>query len=159
MYSWRGRRSFMEYAAPAKMAARAREDHFVLLALTKDRIAGILEMRNGAHVSLLFVEPEFQGRGVGGTLLKKAVAICRASGQSGGDVTVNASPNARGAYEKMGFKATGPYQTIGGVRSVPMKRIQGDPDERTRSAAGGRTGKTPNIRHRECRRNRSRCTR
>jgi GNAT superfamily N-acetyltransferase len=119
----KGGRKFREYAEPEKMAQRVRVDHFVLLALVGDDIVGMIEMRRHCHVSLLFVGPEFMGRGVGGELLGKAIGLCRAADPALGSVTVNSSPNALRAYERMGFAAIGREQDINGVRSVPMEKV------------------------------------
>ena len=119
----RGQRNFKKYADPEEIARRVRTDHFVLLALSGGDIVGMIEMRNHRHVSLLFVDPEFQGRGVGGELFEKAVESCRSTYPALAVVTVNSSPNALRAYERMGFTVTGREQNINGVRSVPMEKV------------------------------------
>jgi GNAT superfamily N-acetyltransferase len=119
----RGQRNFKKYADPEEMTRRVLADHFVLLALADGDIVGMIEMRSHRHVSLLFVGPEFQGRGIGGELLGKAVELCRSTDPHLGGVTVNSSPNALKAYERMGFTATGREQDINGVRSIPMEKV------------------------------------
>jgi GNAT superfamily N-acetyltransferase len=98
-------------------------DHFVLLALAGGDIAGMVEIRRHRHVSLLFVSPGFQGKGVGGLLLEKAVELCRKTDPQLREMTVNSSPNALRAYERMGFAPTGGEQVICGVRFIPMKKV------------------------------------
>ena len=105
------------------MFARVNSDHFVLLALADGDIVGMIEMRRHCHVSLLFVGPELQGKGIGGELLGIAVELCRTKDPQLRKVTVNSSPNALGAYARMGFAATGGEQNINGVRFIPMKKI------------------------------------
>ena len=122
-YTKKGRRNFRKYADPEEMARRVQADHFVLLALKDGDVVGMLEMRNHCHVSLLFVDPGFQGGGVGRELLGKAIKLCRSADLHLKAVTVNSSPNALTAYERMGFSAIGREQDIGGVRSVPMEKI------------------------------------
>jgi GNAT superfamily N-acetyltransferase len=119
----RGQRSFKKYADPEEMTRRVRADHFVLLALADADIVGMIEIRSHRHVSLLFVGPEFQGRGIGGELLGKAIELCSSADPHLGGVTVNSSLNALGAYERMGFTAIGREQDINGVRSVPMEKV------------------------------------
>jgi GNAT superfamily N-acetyltransferase len=119
----KGQRNFRKYADPEETARRAHSGHFILLALSGDDIVGMIEMRNWRHVSLLFVDPEFQGKGIGGKLLEKAVETCRLTDPALGSVTVNSSPNALRAYERMGFAAIGREQDINGVRSVPMEKM------------------------------------
>jgi len=121
LYTKRGLRNFREYADPEAMSQRIRSDHFVLLAVEDGRIAGMIEMRRHRHVSLLFVEPDRQGRGLGKQLLRKALEVCRSAEPDLQEITVNSSPNAVGVYERMGFETTGREQTINGVRSTPMR--------------------------------------
>jgi GNAT superfamily N-acetyltransferase len=122
-YTKRGQRSFREYANAEEMARRVKSDHFVLLALSDGDIIGMIEMRNHCHVSLLFIDSAFQGRGVGRGLFEGALDLCRSAKPQLKGVTVNSSPNALAAYERMGFSAIGREQDIGGVRSVPMEKV------------------------------------
>jgi len=125
LYSKRGDRSFKKYCDPEEMSHRVHTDHFVLLSLADGFIVGMIEMRRHRHISLLFVDPEFQGRGVGWELLQKAVELCRLTDPLLRELTVNSSPNALGAYERMGFVSIGGEQVISGVRFVPMKKMLG----------------------------------
>ncbi len=121
LYTKKGRRKFREYADPEATSLRISSDHFVLLAVEGGRVAGMIEIRNHRHVSLLFVEPDRQGRGFGKELLRRALEICRSAEPDLREITVNSSPNAVGVYERMGFETTGREQTINGVRSTPMR--------------------------------------
>ena len=121
LYTGRGRRNFREYANPEAMSLRVSSDHFVLLAEENDRVAGMIEMRSHRHVSLFFVDPDWQGRGLGGELLRRALEICRSADPDVREITVNSSPNAIGIYERMGFETMGNEQNINGVRSTPMR--------------------------------------
>lgn len=123
LYTEKGRRSFKDYADPEEMSARVNTDHFVLLAIAGGDIVGMVEIRRHRHVSLLFVAPGFQGKGVGGLLLEKAVELCRKTHPQLREMTVNSSPNALRAYERMGFAPTGGEQVICGVRFIPMKKV------------------------------------
>jgi len=122
LYTKKGQLNFKEYADHKEMSARINSDHFVLLALTEGSIVGMIEMRRHRHVSLLFIGPEFQGKGIGGELFGKAVDLCRSITPQLKEVTVNSSPNALEAYERMGFAPTGGEQVIYGVRFIPMKK-------------------------------------
>ena len=126
LYSKKGNRSFKKYTDPEEMSARIHSDHFVLLALADGEIIGMIEMRRHRHISLFFVEQEFQGKGLGGELLGLAVEICLSNSSPLREMTVNSSPNAVKAYERMGFQSTGEEQNISGVRSVPMVKVLGE---------------------------------
>jgi GNAT superfamily N-acetyltransferase len=125
LYRKGGQRNFKKYADPEEMSARVRSDHFVLLALADGDVIGMIEMRHHQHLSLLFVEQQFQGKGVGGELLGIALEFCLRANPQLREVTVNSSPNALGAYERLGFASTGEEQVISGVRFVPMKKVLG----------------------------------
>ena len=121
LYTKKGRRNFRDYFDPKAISLRIKSDHFVLLAEEDGRVDGMIEIRRHRHVSLLFVEPEWQGMGLGKELLRRALEICRSAEPDLREITVNSSPNAVGAYGRMGFETTGREQTINGVRSTPMR--------------------------------------
>ena len=123
LYTKKGLLNFREYAAPEEMSRRVQVDHFVLLAMIGGDMVGMIEVRRHDHISLLFVEREQQGKGIGRDLLGLAVKFCLTSKPQLKEVTVNSSPNAIDAYERMGFKPTGEEQSISGVRSVPMVKV------------------------------------
>jgi GNAT superfamily N-acetyltransferase len=123
LYTEKGRRSFKDYADPEELSARINSDHFVLVALAEDDIVGMIEVRRNSHIALFFIAPEHQGAGIGNKLLEKALKRACAENPRLRELTVNSSPNAVAAYERMGFASSGPEQDINGVRSVPMKRV------------------------------------
>jgi GNAT superfamily N-acetyltransferase len=122
LYTKKGAHNFEKYADPGEMHRRVNSDHVVLVALAGGDLAGMIELRRNSHISLLFVEPKYQGKGIGSDLLGLAIKICRTEIPGLKVVTVNSSPNAVRAYESMGFKSTGVEQSINGVRSVPMDK-------------------------------------
>jgi GNAT superfamily N-acetyltransferase len=115
-----GRATFARYAAAEAMAARA-GDHQIWLAEAGDALVGVLEVRGGAHVALLFVDGARQRRGIGRGLLGAAFGAAAAWPA----LTVNSTPDAVGAYERLGFVATAPPQEQHGLRFVPMRRAAG----------------------------------
>ena len=70
-------------------------------------IAGMiaLGLDGDAEVEDFFVEPEFQGQGVGGLLMATLLDACRA--QNVTSVSVDADPNAEGIYARFGFATVG----------------------------------------------------
>lgn len=86
------------------------------------RIVGAGSLRNGNLLSLLFVEKAFQGRGIGGELVERLGRhIMKYTEHK--EMQVMASPNAVGFYEKLGFTAEGPEETVLGIRKTDMKKI------------------------------------
>ena len=73
-------------------------------------LIGVIALRTGQHISLLFVRGKFHHLGVA-TKNPKIRAI-----------TVNASPYAVGFYEKNGFTALDKEQEADGIRFTPMRK-------------------------------------
>jgi len=120
-YSQEGIREFMKYARADYLAKRVTEGNFVMLVEAGQAIIGVIEIRENSHIALLFVEESFQRKGIGKKLVRKAVELCQERNPDIQHITVNSSPNALTAYQKIGFKATGNERTIHGIRFIPMK--------------------------------------
>jgi len=119
-YSQEGVQEFLAYVTPEGLAKRVQENHFTLVAAAGDSIVGVIEVRACDHVSLLFVDKAFQGRGISRTLLEQALVRCRGNNPELHEVSVNSSPYAVPIYESLGFCITGPEQTVHGIRFTPM---------------------------------------
>lgn len=104
---------------PQKMAAWT-----VWVAEAGGEIAGVvaLGLDGGAEVEEFFVEPAFQGRGVGGALMAKLLAAARGAGAT--MLEVDADPNAEAIYVKLGFQtfSRSPSGSIPG-RWLPRMRL------------------------------------
>jgi GNAT superfamily N-acetyltransferase len=87
-------------------------------------IAGMiaLNLDGGAEVEDFFVEPDFQGRGVGGALMATLLDTCREAGAN--MLEVDADPNAEAIYARLGFEtfARSPSGSIPG-RTLPRMRL------------------------------------
>ena len=119
-YSQEGIDEFRRYAQPEALEQRSRVDHCVLVATLKDRIAGVIEIRQHDHISLLFVERRLQRKGIAKDLLQKALEVMRTAKPDLERVTVNSSRYGVPVYEKLGFHQTGPERTVNGIAFIPM---------------------------------------
>ncbi len=119
-YSEEGIAEFLKYAHSDLLAERTKLNHYVIVAELDNEIIGVIETRNHSHISLFFVEREFQRQGIGRELLKKAVQACLDNNPKLAEITVNSSPNAVSLYEAFGFSARGEERTVNGIRSTPM---------------------------------------
>lgn len=119
-YSQEGVDEFRRYAQPEALEERSRADHCVLVATVKDRIAGVIEIRQHDHISLLFVERRLQRKGIAKDLLQKALEVMRTAKPDLERVTVNSSRYGVPVYEKLGFHQTGPERTVNGIAFIPM---------------------------------------
>jgi GNAT superfamily N-acetyltransferase len=124
-YSQEGVCEFLKYVQPELLLRRSQKNHFVLLAAIQGKIVGMIEIRNNRHVSLLFVDKQFQQRGIGRELLRRSLKICKLEislkrSPELQEVSVNSSPNSIQIYESMGFHQKGSEQVKNGIRFTEM---------------------------------------
>lgn len=93
-------------------------------AFEEDFLIGVCAMREMREVRLLYVDAEYQRRGVGSSLLKKAVMDTKEIAPDLNMLTVQASPYSVPFFLAMGFVAQGPEEIIDGLPLVPMQ-VQG----------------------------------
>lgn len=94
-----------------------REEIRVYGAFDGAAIVGMLATRrNGAHITLFFVDGQYHRQGIGKALFSLAVKDNRS-----GKMTVHSSPYAAKVYPRLGFRPTGPEETAGGIRFTPME--------------------------------------
>jgi len=110
---------FHRYASADALSQRHDSGHVTLVAEHSGELVGMLHLRNLCHVSMLFVRPSFQHRGIGRGLLTAAGALI---GDADCEFTVNSSPNAVSIYEHLGFHTVGAEQCVRGMRFIPMRR-------------------------------------
>ena len=120
LYAPEGVTEFLRFASSEAIGERANENCRVFVAQTAHEICGMVEVRDHQHISMLFVEPEVQRRGIGRSLLRRAIEFCRKENSQLREVTVNSSPNAVEAYGRFGFVVAGPEQEEKGLRFTPM---------------------------------------
>lgn len=112
--------NFRIFSSAGTMALRAANRHWALVAEMDGAPAGVVEVREDRHLSMLFVDPAHQGAGIGRRLFEAAVARCRLRNPNVARMTVAASPNAVPVYARLGFRADGPAVRECGIPHVPM---------------------------------------
>ena len=116
-----GRAEFSNYVSPDALIERLSCSRYLaVIALCGETVVGAVELRDGRHISLMFVDGAHQGRGVGRTLFNRVLKEVRSQGTA--NITVHASPNAVDAYRSMGFHVSGAMQCRDGMYYVPMVR-------------------------------------
>lgn len=120
LYSAEGVHEFKSFIEPPKLIERLRSTSFILAAEIDDEMVGVIGVRDGSHVFLLFVKGDQQGKGIAKALLAEALQRCKTINPDLTKVTVNSSPNAVEAYRRMGFIPTSEEQLTNGIRYVPM---------------------------------------
>ena len=119
-YTEEGRAEFLRYVQPHEIVERTRSNHFVLVAMEGEHPAGVIELRDNDHVSLLFVDTRYQRHGIARELLARAIAVARPAKPGLDRVTVNSSHFGVPAYERLGFRQTGPERAVNGIVFIPM---------------------------------------
>jgi GNAT superfamily N-acetyltransferase len=124
LFMKQGQAEFRNYIKPASIAERKRAgNHLMLVAETRGKdpeLAGIIEVNSYDHISLFFINVALQRKGIGKALLQEAAERSKKKGAKG--LTVNSSPNAVAAYERLGFLRLGDERVQNGIRFVPMKK-------------------------------------
>ena len=119
-YSREGVENFLNFISDEKLYKMFLEGCYVLyVAKEGDKIVGIVSLRAGNHISLLFVDQAYHRKSIGRELL---VAIQKSIKSDGVvQMTVNAAPYAVGFYEKVGFLKIGGMLETDGITYQPMK--------------------------------------
>jgi GNAT superfamily N-acetyltransferase len=121
IFSNRGTHEVRRYARAERLKERLEEGCFILLALWKGQIVGMIEVKEEGHISLLFVDGEYQGKGIARKLINAAVKRCLKIDPFLKVVSVNSAPNSVKFYKKLGFVPTDSERIENGVRYVPME--------------------------------------
>ena len=116
-----GCQAFLAYILPEAIAARQSDGCSTIVAEWEHEVIGVLELRDFSHISMFFVEPEFQCGGIGRRLLTRTVTLCGKARPDLTELTVFAAPRAVEAYRHLGFSADGPERVESGVRFTPMR--------------------------------------
>jgi ribosomal protein S18 acetylase RimI-like enzyme len=120
-YAPEGLAEFMKGVESSVLLDRMKQGQIVILAVLQEDIAGVIAVRGGNHISLLFVDERFHRKGIAQALVSMAHESARAADPLIRDFTVNSSPYAVKFYEKLGFCATGPERMMRGMRITPMR--------------------------------------
>lgn len=122
-YQTEGVAEFHRYASVEALSQRHKSGHITLVAEHSGELVGMLHLREPRHVAMLFVQSSRQRGGI-------ARGLLAAADDANCEFTVNSSPNAVSAYERLGFRITGSEQCVHGIRFIPMQRLS--PNERGR---------------------------
>jgi GNAT superfamily N-acetyltransferase len=124
-YSEEGNANFFRFVTPEYLENLYARNGFVLgAAFNNESIVGMIAIRDFNHISLFFVDRQFQKKGIGRSLFSAAMQIIESQGMN--DIHVHSSPFAVQFYESMGFTSLGPQCIEGGIRYMPMIRVTSD---------------------------------
>lgn len=115
-YSAKGVQEFQAYIAFDAVKQRIHLQELTLWGdFQEKKIVGVIGIRPVAHISLLFVEAAWHRQGVARKLYRTVRELV---GEQ--TITVNSSPYAVPAYQRLGFEATAEEQLVNGIRFIPM---------------------------------------
>jgi GNAT superfamily N-acetyltransferase len=121
-YNEQGVANFLKYVEPQALVGLLEAGHIALVAVDRasGSIVGMIDVMEAKHISLLFVDAEYQRRGVAKKLLDRAIEACSEKRPDLEEITVNSSPNAVPAYRRLGFLERGAEEERDGIRHTPM---------------------------------------
>ena len=110
-----GIETFKNIASVDGFISRMKADNEMLAYEEKGEVLGMIEFKEGRHISMLFVSPCSQKKGVGGSLVSSVLPYTR-----GNLMTVRASLTSVPAYMSYGFKCTDEIGESSGLTYQPM---------------------------------------
>ncbi|WP_286068622.1 GNAT family N-acetyltransferase [Stenotrophomonas sp. 57] len=108
--------TFGSVAAADAFGARLLGDNHILVAEHENRIVGVVELTEGRHLAMLFVDPGCQGQGIGHALFQAVLPQLRTPTMS-----VRASLNAVATYQRYGFVLDGEVGEFNGLLYQPLR--------------------------------------
>ena len=120
-YGPEGIKSFSEFVSDETLKKLFLQGNYLLfVAVEEENIIGLISLRSGNHISLLFVDSDYHRCGVGTSLIKylQSYLLMHTRHQK---MTVNAAPYGIPFYHKLGFKDTGYETKKDGIIYTPME--------------------------------------
>ncbi len=120
-YSPEGVKNFLDFISDNALRKMFLiEEYHLWVALDGNQIIGLISLRSGKLISLLFVDEKYHHQGVGRALMEalwdylrqKKVPVC----------FVRSSPYAVGFYHKLGFRDIEEEKVEAGMRITPMRK-------------------------------------
>lgn len=117
-YSKEGVQNFYKFIDFNIILKQLNNNFKIFVIKDKEKIIGMVCIRDCNHIAMLFVDKEYHRQGIGTKLVNKAIEYCKVKTQI---MTVNSSPYAIEFYHKLGFKDTDKLKTEDGITFLPMK--------------------------------------
>lgn len=124
-YAQQGRDVFAQVVTADYLRSLPQRRGFTIVAKLDGRMVGMCAFRDVHHITLFFVLPAFQGKGIGRKVFDAALARVRAHASGVTKLEVHSSPVAVPVYQALGFSVTGPERVEDGIRYIPMARKLG----------------------------------
>ena len=120
-YSAEGVKNFLDFISDNSLRKMFMIGEYHLwVALDGNRIIGLISLRSGRFISLLFVDEKYHKQGVGRALMETLCNYLREKNIS--FCTVKSSPYAVKFYHKLGFYDLEPERVEAGMRVTSMRK-------------------------------------
>ncbi len=120
-YSKEGIKNFYNFIHDDMLRKMFVAGHYQLfVAVCDGEYLGMLSLREKKHISLLFVNGDYHGNGIGSALIKYVSKYVRDE-EGINSLTVNASPYAVEFYHKRGFEDVHAQMAADGITFTPME--------------------------------------
>jgi len=119
-YSEEGIATFHAVITADSLVEAIHDGDIVLVGLVDGVLTGVVRVRDETHISWLYVDRQYQSRGIGRKLVRSAVAQIGARHPEAATITLHSSPFAVPIYQRMGFAVAGSETTKDGIRMTPM---------------------------------------
>ncbi len=122
-YTEEGINNFLDFITDADLySAFLRGEYQLMVALDGQEVIGAGSVRNGNHLSLLFVDEKYHRRGVGRAIL---TTLCDYLKNETGEryMSLTAAPYAVNFYRRLGFRVVRPEEQYSGIRVTAMEKV------------------------------------
>jgi ribosomal protein S18 acetylase RimI-like enzyme len=119
-YPEEGRNFFRREVSFEFIRTLPQRNGFSLVSLDKEKIIGIISVRDFSHIALFFVDEKYQGQGIGKHLFEAAKNKITEN-EKINEMQVHASPYAVSIYQSLGFSIAEEEKEVNGMKFVSMK--------------------------------------
>lgn len=119
-YSMDGMERFRDLTSPLSLSMNSLDPKLCFYGYFQDsELVAVGALKEFGHILLLYVHPDYKGKGIGSTLLEYMEEKCTAD-----TLTVNSSDGAVSFYEKHGYKRVGERVICEELIHTPMNKCR-----------------------------------
>ena len=111
-----GIKTFQNVASLEGLESRMEAGNEMIVYENNGEVVGYIEFKEGRHITMLFVSPNFQKRGIGKLLISEILPYAKSD-----IITVSASLTSIPAYLNFGFECVGEVSESAGLTYQPME--------------------------------------